>query len=58
MAEDKEKVIQVLSKELSKEEKEVRKRVGITYGIYKKYGMSRGYWIYRWMYELAKYLVG
>lgn len=38
--------------------KEVRRRVGITYGIYKKYGMSKGYWLYRWVYEIAKYLVG
>ena len=38
--------------------KEVKRRVGITYGIYKKYGMSKGYWLYRWAYEIAKYLVG
>ena len=38
--------------------KEVKRRVGVTYGIYKKYGMSKGYWFYRWMYEMAKYLVG
>ena len=37
---------------------EVKRRVGITYGIYKKYGMSKGYWLYRWAYEMAKYLVG
>ena len=37
---------------------EVRKRVDITYGIYKKYGMSKGYFLYRWAYELAKYFVG
>lgn len=37
---------------------EVKKRVGITYGIYRKYGMSRGYWFYRWAYELVKYFVG
>lgn len=37
---------------------EVKRRVGITYGIYKKYGMSNGYWLYRWAYEMAKYLVG
>lgn len=37
---------------------EVKRRVGITYGIYKKYGMSKGYWLYRWAYEVAKYLVG
>lgn len=38
--------------------KEVKRRVGVTYGIYKKYGMSKGYWFYRWVYEMAKYLVG
>ncbi len=37
---------------------EVKRRVGITYGIYRKYGMSRFYWFYRWAYELAKYVVG
>ena len=38
--------------------KEVKRRVGVTYGIYKKYGMSKGYWLYRWAYELVKYVVG
>lgn len=38
--------------------KEVKRRVGVTYGIYKKYGMSKGYWFYRWAYEMVKYLVG
>lgn len=38
--------------------KEVKKRVDITYGIYKKYGMSKFYWFYRWAYELVKYVVG
>ena len=38
--------------------KEVKKRVDITYGIYKKYGMSKLYWFYRWAYELVKYVVG
>lgn len=38
--------------------KEVKKRVAITYGIYKKYGMSKFYWFYRWAYELMKYVVG
>ena len=38
--------------------KEVKRRVGVTYGIYKKYGMSKGYWLYRWVYELVKYVVG
>lgn len=37
---------------------EVKRRVDITYGIYKKYGMSRFYWLYRWAYELFKYAVG
>ena len=38
--------------------KEVKRRVGITYGIYRKYGMSRGYWLHRWAYEVAKYIMG
>lgn len=38
--------------------KEVKKRVDITYNIYKKYGMSKFYWFYRWIYELTKYVVG
>ena len=38
--------------------KEVKRRVDVTYGIYKKYGMSKGYWLYRWLYEMMKYLVG
>lgn len=38
--------------------KEVKGRVQITYGIYRKYGMSRGYWFYRWAYELVKYFAG
>lgn len=37
--------------------REVRRRVKITYGIYRKYGMSRFYWFYRWAYELVKYFV-
>lgn len=37
--------------------KEVKRRVNVTYGIYKKYGMSKGYWLYRWAYELVKYVV-
>lgn len=35
---------------------EVRRRVNITYGIYRKYGMSKGYYFYRWLYELVKYI--
>lgn len=38
--------------------KEVKRRVNITYGIYKKYNMSKFYWLYRWVFELAKELVG
>lgn len=38
--------------------KEVKKRVDTTYGIYKKYGMSKGYWFYRVAYEMAKYIMG
>ena len=38
--------------------KEVKKRVDITYGIYKKYGMSKLYWWYRWAYEIAKEILG
>lgn len=37
---------------------EVKRRVGVTYGIYKKYGMSKGYWFYRWVYEIVKFLIG
>ena len=37
---------------------EVKRRVEVTYGIYKKYGMSRFYWFYRVGYEMVKYLVG
>ena len=38
--------------------KEVKKRVDLTYSIYRKYNMSRAYWLYRWAYEMIKYLVG
>ena len=38
--------------------KEVKRRVGITYGIYRKYGMSRLYWFHRWALELVKYILG
>ena len=37
---------------------EVKRRIDTTYGIYKKYGMSRGYCMYRVVYELAKYFWG
>ena len=39
-----------------KEPMEVKRRIDITYGIYKKYGMSKFYWFYRVAYEVAKYL--
>ena len=38
--------------------KEAKKRVAITYGIYKKYGMSRLYLLHRWAVEGIKLLVG
>lgn len=38
--------------------KEVKRRVGLTYNIYRKYGMSRLYWFHRWAMELAKYILG
>ena len=37
---------------------EVKRRVGVTYSIYRKYGMSKFYWLHRWIVELAKYVVG
>lgn len=37
---------------------EVKRRVGITYGIYRKYGMSRLYWFHRVALEIAKYILG
>lgn len=37
---------------------EVKRRVDVTYGIYKKYGMSKFYWFYRVGYEIVKYMVG
>ena len=37
--------------------KEVKRRVDITWGIYKKHGMSRFYWLHRWVFELAKYMM-
>ena len=37
--------------------REIRKRVNITYGIYKKHGMSRFFWLYRWVYEIVKSIV-
>ncbi len=38
--------------------KEVRERIHNSYGIYKKYGMSRLYWFHRAFTEIAKYLLG
>ncbi|MDO5144141.1 MAG: glycosyltransferase [bacterium] len=38
--------------------REVKRRVDVTYSIYRKYEMSKFYWFYRWVYELIKYLVG
>lgn len=38
--------------------REVKKRIGITYGIYRKYGMSRLYWFHRVAMEFAKYILG
>ena len=37
---------------------EARRRVGITYSIYRKHGMSRLYWFHRWMVEGFKLLIG
>ena len=37
---------------------EVKRRVNITYGIYRKYGMSRFYYLHRWILEITKYLLG
>lgn len=38
--------------------KEVKKRIDITYSIYRKYGMSRLYFIHRLILELGKYILG
>ncbi len=38
--------------------KAVKARVDITYGIYRKHGLSRLYWFHRVGVELAKYIVG
>lgn len=38
--------------------KEVKRRVDITYSIYRKHGMSRLYWLHRWLVEGFKYIVG
>lgn len=38
--------------------KEVKRRIGITYGIYRKYGLSKLYWFERVLIESFKYLLG
>lgn len=38
--------------------KDAWKRVNITYGIYRKYGMSRFYWFHRVFFEMVKYILG
>ena len=38
--------------------KEAKRRVDITYGIYQKYGMSKLYWLHRWLVEGYKIIVG
>ena len=38
--------------------KETMKRVEMSYGIYKKHGMSRFYWFHRFAMEMAKYILG
>ncbi len=38
--------------------KETRKRIKISYSIYKKHGMSKFYWFHRVMVETAKYILG
>ncbi|MCZ2442992.1 MAG: glycosyltransferase [Flavobacteriales bacterium] len=37
---------------------EAKKRVRVTYGIYRKHGMSRLYWLHRWLVEGFKLIVG
>ena len=37
---------------------EAKKRVDITYSIYKKHKMSKLYYLHRWMVEIVKYLMG
>lgn len=38
--------------------KDVMERVNITYGIYKKHGMSKFYYLHRLVFEMAKFIVG
>ena len=37
---------------------EVKKRVDLSYHIYRKYGFSRFYYFHRWAVEMAKFLLG
>lgn len=37
---------------------EVKKRVDILYKVYRRHGMSRLYYLQRWVVELAKYILG
>ena len=37
--------------------KEVKRRINVTYGIYRKYGMSRFYWLHRLMVEGVKFFM-
>ena len=38
--------------------REAKRRLDITYGIYRKYGMSRLYWFHRLLVESVKFLMG
>lgn len=38
--------------------KETMKRVTLSYGIYRKHGMSRMYWFHRFAVEMAKFILG
>ena len=38
--------------------KEAKRRVDITYSIYKKHGMSKLYWLHRWLVEGFKLIIG
>ena len=37
--------------------KEMWRRINLTYGIYRKHGMSRFYWFHRFAVEFAKYIL-
>lgn len=47
-----------MSMQKSKGLKEVFRRTNISYRIYRKYGMSRLYYVHKLMVEMAKYLLG